>query len=105
MIWSVSTSLRMTATPLPVIRCTPLIAVLPFLQIRRRGEVPSQRCRGRDSWRHQGGAPARPLPPLEVSVAGRGGPLAGRQDVAVHPEAHGATGRPPLEPGIGEQLV
>src|SRR5262245_34484474 len=42
--------------------------------------------------------PATPtLPPLEVAVRGRGAPLAGREHVRVHSEAHRAPGVAPFE--------
>src|ERR1700747_1697002 len=51
------------------------------------------------------GAAARALTAFEVPVAGRGRALAGCQDVAVHAQAHRASGRPPFEAGLGEMLV
>src|ERR1700751_4015455 len=50
-------------------------------------------------------ARALPLPADEVAVRGRGAALAGSDEVAVHADAHGATGGAPLKAGGTEDAV
>ena len=51
------------------------------------------------------GASAAALAAFEVAVAGGGAALAGREDVGVHAQAHGAAGLAPLEAGLAEDVV
>src|SRR3954470_21450386 len=50
-------------------------------------------------------ARARSLPPAEIAVGGGGAALAGRDDVAVHADAHRAAAFAPREPRLREDLV
>src|SRR4029078_4553644 len=68
-------------------------------------EVSRDRGRSRDTRAHEVRTPALALATLEVAIARRGAPLAGRQGVGVHAQTHRATGAAPLEPGGGEDLV
>src|SRR5436853_4922015 len=101
MIWSVSTSWRSSTEIGPAISCMGSIwSPAPdvdemTLDGRRSGHL------GRDEVR----APAATLAALEVAVRGRGAALARREDVRVHPEAHRATRRAPIEAGTAEHLV
>src|SRR6266496_1695746 len=74
----------------------------------RRHQVPdvreAARARRRRSHRRTDEMRASPgaLPPLEVAVRRRGTPLARREDVRVHSEAHRAACTAPLEAGVEE---
>src|SRR4051812_6916263 len=101
-IWSVSTSARSRAVTPPEITRTGSMASLPLADVdevaldgRGGGHL------GRDEVRS--GAPA--LAALEVAVRGGGDALARRGDVRVHPEAHGAAGRAPVEARGAEDRV
>src|SRR5215472_15483954 len=100
MIWSVSTSRRSSATARPSMRLIP-----GMLQVSWQREVSGDGGGRRHGWRHEVGAPAGALAPLEVAVAGRRRALARSQDVAVHAQAHRAARRAPLEAGVGEGPV
>src|SRR5260370_13843896 len=99
-------SLRWTTTARPAICFTPLISFsCPLSQIRWHGEMPGHGSGCGHGRRHQVGTAAGTLAALKVPVAGRGRALTWREDVAVHAQAHGAAGRPPLKAGVGELLV
>ena len=55
--------------------------------------------------RHEMGSAAGPLPPFEISIAGRGTALSGPKHVGIHRQAHTAASFPPFESGFFEQLV
>src|SRR5947209_19721894 len=99
MIWSVSTSTRSSGTAIPVWRVNDLITLL---QLSNVDEVPGDR-RCRSHRRAHKMCPAQlSLPPLEISIGGRGASLAGLQDVRVHPQTHGAARLAPVEAGLAE---
>src|SRR5579863_1571594 len=50
-------------------------------------------------------ASAAALAPFEVAVAGGGAALAGRENVRVHAEAHGAAGLAPVESGFAKDTI
>src|SRR5579864_9799497 len=59
--------------------------------------------RGRGHRRtHEVRAASGALPALEIPVGGRRAPLAGTENVRVHPEAHRAAGFAPLEARLRE---
>src|SRR4051794_23339017 len=103
MIWSVSTSSRMSVDtgPLTVVKASMVLLAPvadvdePALDGGRSGHL------GRDEVR----AAATALAPLEVAVRGRGAALAGAQRVGVHPQAHAAARAAPVEAGGAEHLV
>src|SRR5262245_18999316 len=124
MIWSVSTSARRSGTPVPVITRTAFIVTPPHphpistekigqmwpcssvemggggwwgggSQVLRGGEVAGGGGRRGDSGGHEVGASAAALPTLEVAVARARRPLARRELVGVHRQAHRATGLTP----------
>src|SRR5690606_7141182 len=53
----------------------------------------------------QDGAGALALTALEIAVGGRDGQLAGRDEISVHGDAHGAAGDAPFGAGGDEDLV
>src|SRR6516164_6368595 len=60
--------------------------------------------RGRGRWRREEGASALALASFKVTIAGGYAVLAGRKLVAIHRDAHGATGFAPLASGFAEDL-
>src|SRR5687767_11071122 len=102
MIWSVSTLLRRSGTPVPVWLMnlsmgTPVRLVWTSvgvdeiaLQVGRRAERSGDRCGRGDRGRDQVGATTLALSTLEVAVGRRSCPLPRRQLVRVHPETHRA---------------
>jgi hypothetical protein len=50
-------------------------------------------------------ASAASLAAFKVAVAGRSAALAGRENVGVHPQAHGAAGLAPLKAGLAKDAV
>src|SRR4051812_28429430 len=103
MIWSVSTSARLSgmATPRMVLTACMLVA-LPVANVDEvAGDRGGSGHRGAD----QVGAAAGTLPALEVAVRGAGTALTGQQEVGVHAQAHRAARVAPLEAGGGEHLV
>src|SRR5699024_1052975 len=109
MIWSVSTLLRRSGTPVPVwvVNFSMVISsgLLQDVQVGGAGQRAAHGGGRRDEWADQVGAPALALAPLEVAVARRGGTLARREDVGVHAQAHRAAGEAPLGPRLEEDLV
>src|SRR5215204_5851101 len=103
MIWSVSTSARLSgmATPRMVFTACMLVA-LPVADV---DEVAGDRGGGGHRGTDQVGAAAGALPSLEVAVRGAGTALAGQQEVRVHAQAHRATRIAPFEAGGGEDFV
>src|SRR5215203_4250328 len=121
MIWSVSTSARsstemgpdttrigsMSVTPADRPDCGLTGSTGP----RPAGIVPDvdgvalDRRRGAHLGRDEVGAPAAALAALEVAVGCRGAALARLEDVRVHPQAHRAARRAPVEPGGAEHVV
>src|SRR5688500_15198005 len=103
MIWSVSTLLRRSGSAEP--GCLVKASICSSSRVGVSGQVGGARevsrdrggCCHRDG--HEVGAPALALTPFEVAVGGRGAPLAGRQLVGVHPQAHRAPGTTPLGTG------
>src|SRR5690349_2349465 len=85
--------------PAPV-RWSPWLHHLP-----RVADLARDRRRRRREWAGQERAPARPLPPLEVPVAGADRVLPGLELVAVHRDAHGAAGLAPVGAGLAEHAV
>src|SRR5262249_56438059 len=69
------------------------------------GESAGHRRRSRHGRRHQVGARALALAPLEVPVRCGGHPLALAGPIAVHPHAHRAAGLAPLESRLHEDTV
>src|SRR5256884_9149656 len=107
MIWSVSTSLRSSGTARAMISCTASINAPPASVEILRGREPA-RDRGRRG--HRGGDEVRAAPlalaPLAVAIRRRRAPLAGRQLVGVHGEAHRAARFvAPSEAGLDENLI
>src|SRR6186713_1238333 len=103
MIWSVSTSARLSgiATPRMVFTACILVA-LPVADVDEvAGDRGGSGHRGAD----QVGTAAGALPSLEVTVRGAGTALAGQQEVRVHAQAHRAASVAPLEASSGEDLV
>src|SRR5436305_10137490 len=101
MIWSVSTSWRSSTEIGPaMLRMGSIRLPAPDVD-----EVPLDGRRGGHLGRDEVRAPAAALTALEVAVRGGGAALAGREDVRVHPEAHRAAGRTPVEAGAAEDLV
>src|SRR4051794_40325386 len=73
MIWSVSTLLRRSGTPMPVWDVNLSMSVAPSsLEVGGRGERAADGRRGSDRDRDQVGATTLALPALEVAVGGRG---------------------------------
>ena len=68
-------------------------------------EAPADRSGDGHRGAEQVGAAAGALPSLEVAVRRRRAPLAGLEDVRVHPEAHRAAGAAPFEAGALEHLA
>src|SRR5690625_1044187 len=121
MIWSVSTLLRRSGTPMPVwvvkdaLWCAWSEGVegqtKPGSADRREvGRGGQGATHGRGGGHHRGdqvGAPDLALPTLEVAVGGGGRPLPRLQLVGIHAQAHRATGRAPVgtaakaDPGTG----
>src|SRR5690242_11334216 len=125
MIWSVSTLLRRSGTPIPVwvvkasitepistcwfprtatTRSTGRVDMGSSQVLRARQGPADGRC-GRDQRGDQVGAAALALAALEVAVRRRRAALARGQLVRVHPQAHRASRRAPLGPGVEEDLV
>src|SRR5688572_26043816 len=97
MIWSVSTSLRLRGTTVPVILRTGSTG-LP--QIRRGGEHTGDGRRRSNRGGDEMCAPALALATFEVSIAGRGTALARFELIGIHAKAHRAAGGAPLESGF-----
>src|ERR1039458_4828447 len=79
-----------------------LLLVMPATHI---DEVPGDsggRGRGRA---HQMGASFAALAPFEVSVAGGGAALPGRENVRIHAQAHRASGLAPLGASLDENAI
>ena len=74
-------------------------------QVLRGGEVAGDGGGGGDGGGDEVGAPAAALAALEVAVAGARRPLAGRQLVGVHRQAHRAARLAPVGAGGGEDAV
>ena len=103
MIWSVSTSDRLSGSPVPEMTCDGLHD--DCLQIGGGGEVAGDRGGGGDGGGDEVGAAAAALAALEVAVARARRPLAGGQLVGVHRQAHRAARLAPVGAGGGEHLV
>ena len=103
MIWSVSTSARGQRQDLAADLLERLHQFR--LHVADIDEVARDRRRRRHLRADEVRAAARPLPPLEVAVRGRGAALARQQDVRVHAQAHRAAGVAPLEARVDEDLV
>src|SRR3954465_11680056 len=103
MIWSVSTSSRMSVEtgPLTVVKAS-MVLLAPVANV---DEPALDGGRGRHLGRDEVRAPATALAPLEVAVRGRGAALAGLEGVGVHPQAHRTAGAAPVEAGGAEDLV
>src|SRR6058998_1540254 len=71
----------------------------------RVGDRAGDGARRRGERARQEGAPAGPLPPLEVAVAGADGVLPRAELVAVHGDAHRAAGLAPLPARLAEYAV
>ena len=111
MIWSVSTLLRRSGSPVPACRvnfvhrqCSVLGQVSGRQVGRRRERAGDGGGRG-DERRDQVGATALALPALEVAVGGRGAALPRLELVGVHAQAHRAAGAAPLTAGLLEDHV
>ena len=50
-------------------------------------------------------APTAALAAFEVAIAGGGATLAGRKNVGIHAQTHGAAGLAPVEAGFDEDFV
>src|SRR3954452_25519908 len=100
MIWSVSTSSRMSVEtgPETVVNGT-MVLLAPVADV---DEPALDGGRGRHLGRDEVRAPAAALAPLEVAVRGRGAALAGAERVRVHPQAHRAARAAPVEAGGAE---
>src|SRR5687768_1703173 len=100
MIWSVSTLLRRSGTPMPVWLVN--FSMSEVLEVGGGRERAADRGGGGDGNGHQVGAPALALPALEVAVGGGGAALARGELVGVHAQAHRATRAAPLGAGLLE---
>src|SRR3990172_9060864 len=92
MIWSVSTSARLSgiACPATVVTCL-IVFLLPpeaSLEVAHVHEMAGDRRGGGHLRADEVRAAPGALPPLEVAVAGAGAALAGQQDVRVHSQPH-----------------
>ena len=74
-------------------------------QLRISTEVPGDGGCGSHLGRDQVRASAASLAAFEVAVAGGGAALAGRENVGIHGQAHGAAGLAPVEAGFLEDAV
>src|SRR6202034_923845 len=74
-----------------------LLLKLPISDV---GEVPRNRRRRRHHGADQMRAPAAPLPPLKIAVAGRSAAFSRLQNIRIHSQAHRAPGLAPLKPRI-----
>src|SRR5690625_7686253 len=118
MIWSVSTLLRRSGTPMPVwvvkdsmgcswserVEGQPKPGSADRLEVGRGGQGATH---GRGGGHHRGdqvGAPALALPALEVAVGGGGRPLPRLQLVGVHAQAHRAAGLAPFGTEVQEEI-
>src|SRR6185312_7161525 len=111
MIWSVSTLLWRSGTPMPVWEENfSMVSSLRYglgggFEVRRRTEGSADGGGGCHDGRDEVRAPALALAALEVAV-GRGcAALARLQLVRVHAQAHGAAGEAPLGTEVQEHLV
>ena len=68
-------------------------------------EVAGDCGRGGHFRRDEVSASAASLAAFEVAVAGGGATLAGRKNVGIHAQAHGAAGLAPVESGFAEDAV
>src|SRR5688500_13442257 len=102
MIWSVSTSARSRNETPPSMAFTGSMRSAPITDV---DEMALDRGRGGHLRAYEVSAPALALAPLEVAVRGRGATLTRAQDVRVHPQAHRAARRAPVEAGGAEDLV
>src|SRR4030095_10419018 len=108
MIRSVSMSLPLMETAVPVIFVTLTISLMiPRLLIVAHVDNFAIQSRRRDHRRthEQGAAAGTPLPPDEVTVRRRSGNFAAIQLVGIHRETHGATCLAPFESRFLEDLV
>ena len=109
MIWSVSTLLRRSGTPMPVWVVNAPCQCPPRRSSPTRsagaGQGAAQRGGRRDERADEVGATALALASLEVAVGRRGAALPRRELVGVHAQAHRAAGEAPLGAGLGEDLV
>src|SRR5690606_1756672 len=105
MIWSVSTLLRRSGTPMPVWVVNFSMSVAPVgvsgglqrrLEVGDGRERAADRRRGRDERRDEVRAATLALATLEVAVRGRGAALARGELVGVHAQAHRAPRVAPL---------
>src|SRR5215218_7814551 len=106
MIWSVSTLLRRSGTPMPVcVVKASTSGLLDGLEVGGRAQRAANRRRGGHGNRHQMGPAALALPSLEVPVGRGGAALLGRELVGVHAQAHRAAGTAPLASCLLEDQV
>src|SRR5690606_19060692 len=113
MIWSVSTLLRRSGTPMPVCWVIFSMALLfsgvdelaGGLEVGGRGQGPPDGGRGGDARRDEVRPPALALAAVEVAARGERGPLPRLQLVGVHAQAHRAAGVAPLGTEVEEDLV
>src|SRR5512141_285459 len=102
MIWSVSTLLRRSGTPMPV---WVVNASMSGLQVGGRAEGAADRgCRS-DRHRHQMRAATLALASLEVAVGRRRAALLRGELVGVHAQAHRTAGAAPLASGLLDDHV
>src|SRR5690348_9599817 len=104
MIWSVSTLVRSRgiARDVSVLNGSMLGSDLladgfSFGPITNVDKVAGDRGCGGHFRRDEVGASAAALAAFEVAITGGGAALAGRQDVGVHAQTHGAAGLPPVK--------
>src|SRR5579864_4442763 len=105
MIWSVSTLGRGSGATSPSCArkgCIGHLLVIPGADV---GEMSGDGCSGGHGGAHQVGAPAASLASFKIAIAGGGAALAGREDVGIHSQTHGAAGFPPFEAGGPKDLV
>src|SRR5690625_7348848 len=105
MIWSVSTLLRRSGTPMPVwvvkdsmgcswserVEGQPKPGSADRLEVGRGGQGATHGRGGGHQRGDQAGAPALALPTLEVAAGGGGRPLPRLQLVGIHAQTHRAT--------------
>src|SRR5947207_16029253 len=97
MIWSVSTSARLSGMARPRTCSNFCMAVSSVLAKRADIDEMAGDGGGRGHLRaDQVGAPAAALAAFEVAVGGGGAALAGEEDIGVHAQAHGAAGLAPF---------
>src|SRR4051794_6441854 len=106
MIWSVSTLLRRSGTPMPVwVVKASTSGLLDGFEVGGRAEGPADRRGGGHGNRDQMGPPALALPSLEVPIGRGRAALLWRELVGVHAEAHRAAGAAPLTTGLLEDHI